>query len=750
MKDGLLQGSGTPEIQRYLSLITRDASSPLEVIEMIRDARDNEATTGLSIADEHSGASMLDVAYQAAQDIELQRQLQPAQLIGLEALINSEIRPAVEFVGGKFVINHPVWKHLYTNEITRNRIESAAASVGRIELPGNRRFLYGGTGFIVGKDLLMTNRHVAEIFAQGTGIKQLRFRENGRAGIDFVREYNSPPEVLLEVRRVVMIHPYWDMALLNVEGIPDSRPALRLSLQDAREMDGHQIFIIGYPSFDGRNPTVEQDELFSRRYGIKRLQPGELHGGVNAGSFGKTVRAAGHDCSTLGGNSGSAVFDLNTGEVLALHFGGFYHQINYAVPSAALAADKRVVDAGVSFTGPPTIDPRANALWWTRADAENEFQPDDEPAPTGLPSDRDVNGQAQVGQSNLTTQTLNVNLPLTITVSVAIGDVRAVSIREASGADEQEALREPWHDANYSGRNGYDEAFLGDSDAELRVPLPSPESPDELAVAIDGSTVLHYQNFSIAVHAKRRMALFTASNVTREAELRKPLATANYTRTALSDLKKGDHEKWFLDPRLDPQYQLPDAFFRKGRGSFDKGHIVRRQDVAWGTTFAELRRANGDTYHATNCSPQIANFNRSNLGRDNWGALENLVLKSASAERLCIFSGPVLRDSDENFLSYGEDGAIIRAKIPSSYWKVVVARLNGGLAAYGFVLEQDLSNIAWEFTVTEEFTPFMAEIAEIASAARVTFPSEILNADQFFTASGVELEMAGVSRHSFA
>ena len=51
------------------------------------------------------------------------------------------------------------------------------------------------------------------------------------------------------------------------------------------------------------------------------------------------VPAATHDCSTLGGNSGSAVIDLDTGEVLALHFGGLYHQKNYSVPSSELARD---------------------------------------------------------------------------------------------------------------------------------------------------------------------------------------------------------------------------------------------------------------------------------------------------------------------------------------------------------------------------------------------------------------------------
>jgi hypothetical protein len=37
-----------------------------------------------------------------------------------------------------------------------------------------------------------------------------------------------------------------------------------------------------------------------------------------------------HDCSTLGGNSGSPVIDLKTGEVLGIHFAGEFEQTNWA------------------------------------------------------------------------------------------------------------------------------------------------------------------------------------------------------------------------------------------------------------------------------------------------------------------------------------------------------------------------------------------------------------------------------------
>ena len=81
------------------------------------------------------------------------------------------------------------------------------------------------------------------------------------------------------------------------------------------------------------------------------------------------------------------------------------------------------------------------------------------------------------------------------------------------------------------------------------------------------------------------------------------------------------------DWRIPNEHQLPDVFFDRDNGAFDKGHLVRRDDVCWGRTFKDIQKSNGDTYHTTNCSPQVAGFNRSASGTDNWGDLENLVQK---------------------------------------------------------------------------------------------------------------------------
>ena len=148
-----------------------------------------------------------------------------------------------------------------------------------------------------------------------------------------------------------MIHPYWDMALLVVDGLAKDHPALRLSLEDPEAITGRRVAVIGYPAFDPRNDAEVQNRVFGGAYNVKRLQPGLLGRRFDIQSFGKSVSAATHDGSTLGGDSGAVVFDPQTGTALALHFGGVYLERNYAVAACDLAMDGRVIDAGVQFAG---------------------------------------------------------------------------------------------------------------------------------------------------------------------------------------------------------------------------------------------------------------------------------------------------------------------------------------------------------------------------------------------------------------
>ena len=132
--------------------------------------------------------------------------------------------------------------------------------------------------------------------------------------------------------------------------------------------------------------------------------------------------------------------------------------------------------------------------------------------------------------------TVTIDVPLRITISLGQPGTATVvashGIRRAAGFDRKPARA--FRDTDFSSRTGYDPNFLNapgqdPSLTAVRVPLPAPADPAVLAKAKDGTTLLNYENFSIAMHAQRRLALFTASNVTKEPYLRKPDPTGDYT-----------------------------------------------------------------------------------------------------------------------------------------------------------------------------------------------------------------------------
>ena len=280
----------------------------------------------------------------------------------LEAIILPKFRPAINIIADTFSNPPAPWQHLGSADI-KQRIERVVRSIGRVEVPDHPTAPYAGTGFVVGPNLMMTNRHVAELFASGFGEHQIAFRPGRTAAVDFKREIVPTEPVLLTISQIVMIHPYWDMALLQVSGLSDLNPSLPLSVKHPEDLAEQDIAIIGYPAQDWRNDLDLQNRIFGGVFDVKRLQPGKLKTRRNVESFGHEVDAVTHDASTLGGNSGSAVVDLSTGEVIALHFAGRYLDANFAVPTYELARDNRVVQAGVNFTGSITPTDDWAAIW---------------------------------------------------------------------------------------------------------------------------------------------------------------------------------------------------------------------------------------------------------------------------------------------------------------------------------------------------------------------------------------------------
>ncbi|MGB8640258.1 MAG: hypothetical protein WCD30_19280, partial [Pseudolabrys sp.] len=162
------------------------------------------------------------------------QEITPSEMFGLEAIVLPRNRPVAFVRGNSYDDLDGPWVSL-NDEVVKKRIASLLPLIGRVEVPSSPILPYAGTGFVVGQGLIATNRHVAQIFAQGLGLT-IRYRA-GDAAIDFKRQVDAPDDertAYLSVRAVEMIHPYWDMALLRVDGLPTDR-MLRLSVKSPEE-----------------------------------------------------------------------------------------------------------------------------------------------------------------------------------------------------------------------------------------------------------------------------------------------------------------------------------------------------------------------------------------------------------------------------------------------------------------------------------------------------------------------------------
>lgn len=657
----------------------------------------------------------------ALQAAEREQPLTAAQAHVLEAIVLPKERPVVDVVDGTFDAPDEPFTHLGQAEI-QERIGRVLPSVGRIELPGHPFLPFGGTAFVVGDGLLMTNRHVAELFATGLGREGLSLLVGRDAGIDFLCERDRAESLFFDLSRIVMIHPYWDMALLAVTGLPAAQRALTLSTAEPGDLVDREVVVIGYPALDPRNNVDLQREIFRGVFNVKRLQPGRIGERAEIKSFEQMVMSLTHDCSTLGGNSGSAAIDVETGTVLALHFAGRYLEANYAVPAHALSLDGRVVDAGVNFDADVRPAPKIDwGSFWDEADAPQT--PGEATTATAAATDSRPSPAAAAPSE----QRITVNVPLEI--SVRLGGPAAVA--GAPVVAGTEAMVEPFRDDDLGTRTGYDDMFLG-----ARLPLPKVRSGVPVSKLDDGSTELRYEHFSAVMNKGRRLAHFLAANVDGRPAKTRPEPGRDYSREGLSGLRTNDREKWFTDPRIPAVHQLPDRFFNRDRQSFDKGHIIRRTYVAWGDSYDEVRRANGDTYHVTNCSPQVAAFNRSNK-QGMWGRLENLIQEQAAAETYSIIAGPIFRDDDPPFEGVDDRGRTT-IQIPQTFWKIIVARSDAILQAFAFELDQDLSGVDFtELAFDAEWETHMLSIADLEAAiGTLRFPDVLHDSDQSGTDHG--------------
>ena len=326
---------------------------------LLEDAPTAFLESSPSFRESTSSPELTEAAMRATDAVRAGRPLSEEHQIVMEAIVVPFLRPVYDIQNDSFPEAPDPWGEL--NRQSQN-INAAIRSIGRLEVGGLPGVPYGGTGFLVGPRLILTNRHVAELVTSSLGDANLRFISGRTAGLDLRQEVIPSSSILLTVRDIKMVHPYWDAALLEVDGVPEDRKPLCLASSAPGDLAKRLVSVIGYPAMDARGDISTQLKMFRGVFQKKRLLPGFTMGIRPVDSYGRTVEALAHDCSTLGGNSGSAVIDPFTGQVLGLHFAGIELQANFAVPAWELALDSRVVDAGVQFHLPAAAIPRPDVV----------------------------------------------------------------------------------------------------------------------------------------------------------------------------------------------------------------------------------------------------------------------------------------------------------------------------------------------------------------------------------------------------
>jgi endonuclease G len=229
-----------------------------------------------------------------------------------------------------------VWRQRL--EASSDRLAAAARAVGRVNVSGHPLMQWVGTGWLVADRTIVTNRHVAREFGRRSGDRFTFTSISGspvRSSIDFLQEVDRDDTREFQVMEILHIEDDEgpDVALLRVE-TTSGGPALAnpIPLAPTPVPAGRQIVVMGYPARDSRIPdSALMQAIFGDVYDRKRLAPGQV--------LSADAALVTHDCSTLGGNSGSVVLDLESGQAVALHFAGRFLKANSAVP-AALVADR--------------------------------------------------------------------------------------------------------------------------------------------------------------------------------------------------------------------------------------------------------------------------------------------------------------------------------------------------------------------------------------------------------------------------
>ncbi|WP_374422790.1 serine protease [Paracoccus sp. (in: a-proteobacteria)] len=271
--------------------------------------------------------------------------LDEAAEVGLEAIIETDgTRPVLlvqdDALNSAAVAATGDWQTLLGS--SQKEISQIVRAVGRVNDPSHAQ-RFQGTAFMVAPGILMTNRHVLQgIAAEDDGRWTLR----DDITVDFAQEYKRDRMARFAIREVLFAgpdlidvfsidHDLLDLALLRVEAETlDRRWPLPLPITVRPEADDvpRAVVVSGFPGDPQSSvATTLKKKLFDLIFGYKILAPGRVKKGAGEIAGNGRNWSIGHDATTLPGNSGSCIIDIESGaEVMALHYAGAQEVVNFA------------------------------------------------------------------------------------------------------------------------------------------------------------------------------------------------------------------------------------------------------------------------------------------------------------------------------------------------------------------------------------------------------------------------------------
>lgn len=242
---------------------------------------------------------------------------------------------------------------------------------------------------------------------------------------------------------------------------------------------------------------------------------------------------------------------------------------------------------------------------------------------------------------------------------------------------------------------GYAAGFLGN---DLDVPALADVHLED-TVQLEGSTVIPYTHFSLALSKSRGFARWVAWNIDGG-------SIKKVTRKGIPFVK---------DSRVPGQFQNGDELY--GGNRLDRGHIARRADLVWGS-LPEARSANTDSFFFTNIAPQMDDFNQSSKNGV-WGRLEEAVFADVDVQDLKVsaFGGPIFQDNDREYRG---------VRLPREFWKILAYMEQGTFKSSAFLLTQNIN--PFEALDLDEFRAFQVSTTELEDRTGLRFAGPLRGA----------------------